>query len=121
MCSECRAQPAKVLGAGAALRIEILPPWWNTWWFRVVCVAVSVTLLGGIYRWRIQQHQRQEKHLRDVVETIPAMAFSARPDGFTEFVNRPWLDYTGLSAKANLGSGWHITVHPDDLDEHLNK
>jgi PAS domain S-box-containing protein len=106
---------------GAALRIEILPPWWNTWWFRVVCVSVSVTLLGGIYRWRIQQLQRQEKDLRDVVETIPAMAFSARPDGSTEFVNRPWLDYTGLSEKATLGSGWRITVHPDDVDEHLHK
>jgi PAS domain S-box-containing protein len=106
---------------GAAVLIEILPPWWNTWWFRAVCVAMSVTLLWGFYQWRIQQLQRQEKHLRDVVETIPAMAFSARPDGSTEFVNRPWLDYTGLSEKANLGSGWQLTIHPDDFDEHLNK
>ena len=106
---------------GAAVLIEILPPWWSTWWFRAVCVAVSVTLLGGFYQWRIQRLQRQEKHLRDVVETIPAMAFSTRPDGSTEFVNRPWLDYTGLSEKATLGSGWQLTVHPDDLDEHLNK
>jgi PAS domain S-box-containing protein len=106
---------------GAAVLIQILPPWWNTWRFRAVCVAVSVTLLGGFYQWRIQQLRRQEKHLRDVVETIPAMAFSARPDGSTEFVNRPWLDYTGLSEMASLGSGWQITVHPDDFDEHLNK
>ena len=106
---------------GLELAVKILPPWWNTWWFRAVCVAASVTLLGGFYRWRIQQLQRQEKHLRDVVETIPAMAFSARPDGSTEFVNRPWLDYTGLSEMANLGSGWQITVHPDDFDEHLNR
>jgi PAS domain S-box-containing protein len=84
-------------------------------------VAVSVTLLGGFYQWRIQQLRRQEKHLRDVVETIPAMAFSARPDGSTEFVNRPWLDYTGLSEKDTLGAGWQLIVHPDDFDEHLNK
>jgi PAS domain S-box-containing protein len=106
---------------GLELAVKILPPWWNTWWFRAVCVAASVTLLGGFYRWRIQQLRRQEKHLRDVVETIPAMAFSARPDGSTEFVNRPWLDYTGLSEMANLRSGWQTTVHPDDFDEHLNK
>jgi PAS domain S-box-containing protein len=106
---------------GLVLAVEILPPWWNTWWFRAVCVAVSVTLLGGFYQWRIQQFRSQEKHLRDVVETIPAMAFSARPDGFTEFVNRPWLDYTGLSENASLDSGWQVTVHPDDWDEHLTK
>jgi PAS domain S-box-containing protein len=84
-------------------------------------VAASVMLLGGFYQWRIQQFRSQEKHLRDVVETIPAMAFSSRPDGSAEFVNRPWLDYTGLSEKDNLGSGWQLIIHPDDRDEHLNK
>jgi PAS domain S-box-containing protein len=119
-----RAQGATSRGVwsepGAAVLIEILAPWWSTWWFRLLCAAVSVTLLGGLYQWRIQQLRRQEKHLRDVVETIPAMAFSVRPDGSTDFVNRPWLAYTGLSEKANLGSGWQLTIHPDDLDEHLS-
>ena len=120
-----RVQGATCRGAwsepGLELAIEILPPWWNTWWFRAVCVAVSVMLLGGFYQWRIRQLRKEEKHLRDVVETIPAMAFSARSDGTTEFVNRPWLDYTGLSEKANLDSGWQLTIHPDDLEEHLSK
>ena len=105
----------------ATLPIEILPPWWSTWWFRAACVLVSVALLWGVHRWRIQQLQRQEKQLRDVVETIPAMAFSTLPDGATEFVNRPWLDYVGISESESLGSAWQLTVHPDDLDAHLNK
>ena len=106
---------------GAAVLIEILPPWWNTLLFRVICATACVALLWGLYRWRSQQLRHQEKHLRDVVETIPAMAFSTRPDGSTEFVNRPWLDYTGLSEKATLGSGWQLTVHPGDFEQHLNK
>ena len=106
---------------GAAVMIEILPPWWSTWWFRLLCAAVTVTLLGGLYQWRIQQLRREEKHLRDVVETIPAMAFSALPDGSAEFVNRPWLDYSGLPEKDTLGFRWQLTTHPDDLDEHLRK
>ncbi len=120
-----RVQGATSRGAwsepGLALPLKILPPWWNTWFFRAVCATLCVTLLWGFYRRRIQQLRRQEKHLRDVVETIPAMAFSTRPDGSTEFVNRPWLEYTGLSVDASLGSGWKLTIHPDDLDEHLNK
>jgi PAS domain S-box-containing protein len=120
-----RAQGATSRGGwsepGASVRIEILPPWWSTWWFRLLCAAACATLLWGLYQWRIQQLRRQEKHLRAVVETIPAMAFSARPDGSTEFVNRPWLDYSGLSEKANLGSGWQLATHPDDLNENLSK
>ena len=120
-----RAQGATSRGVwsdpGAAVLIRILPAWWSTWWFRLGCAAVAAILLGGFYQWRIQQLRRQEKDLRDVVETIPAMAFSARPDGNTEFVNRPWLDYSGVSEKAILGFGWRLTVHPDDFDEHLNR
>ena len=49
------------------------------------------------------------------------MAFSAQPDGTTEFVNRRWLDYTGLDEEANLRSGWESTIHPGDQDEHARK
>src|ERR1700687_5733363 len=53
--------------------------------------------------------------IRLVVDTIPTLAWSARPDGPAEFFNQRWLDYTGLSAKQALGSGWEVAIHPDDL------
>src|SRR4029077_7520232 len=31
-----------------------------------------------------------------------------------EFVNRRWLEYTGLSAEESHGSGWQVAIHPDD-------
>jgi len=106
---------------GTALRIKILPPWWNTWWFRVACVAVSVTLLGGIYRWRIQQLQRQERKLRDVIETIPSFAWTALPDGSVDFVNCHWQEYTGLSTEQTVGSGWETAAHPEDVKRYAEK
>jgi len=53
--------------------------------------------------------------IRLVVDTIPTLAWSARPDGSAEFFNQRWLDYTGLSADQALGSGWQVAIHPDDL------
>jgi len=53
--------------------------------------------------------------IRLVVDTIPALAWSAGPDGSAEFFNQRWLDYTGLSAEQALGSGWEVAIHPDDL------
>jgi formate hydrogenlyase transcriptional activator len=54
--------------------------------------------------------------LRDVIETIPSMAWSAAADGAAEFFNRRWLDYSGLTADQAQGWGWTSAVHPDDLN-----
>ena len=52
---------------------------------------------------------------------MPALAFSSTPDGKNEWVNRRWVEYSGLSPEASSGSGWRSTVHPDDLVEHEKK
>lgn len=83
---------------------------------------VANAIAQGIERKRAEQAvRRSEKELRDLIETIPAMAFSTRPDGFSEWVNRAWLEYTGLSLRNSPGSAWQSTVHPDDLDVNLKK
>src|SRR5580700_4550797 len=60
--------------------------------------------------------RRSERELRDVIETIPVMAWSAAADGTAEFFNRRWLDYAGLSVDQVQGWGWTSAVHPDDLN-----
>jgi PAS domain S-box-containing protein len=65
--------------------------------------------------------RRSEKQLRDLIQTIPTMVFSIRPDGSTDFVSRNWQDFAGLSLENTTSDGWQATVHPDDLATHLNK
>jgi PAS domain S-box-containing protein len=48
------------------------------------------------------------------MDTIPAMAWSVSPDGKVEFLNRHWLEYTGLSLAAALAKPNDV-VHPDDV------
>src|ERR1700746_1561636 len=59
--------------------------------------------------------QRSERELREVIETIPSMAWSAAPDGSADFFNQRWLAYAGLTAGQAQGWGWTVAVHPDDL------
>ncbi|HEX9656405.1 MAG TPA: two-component regulator propeller domain-containing protein [Bacteroidota bacterium] len=40
---------------GASLRLTIAPPFWQTWWFRVLFVAVLAVLLYSIYRFRVRR------------------------------------------------------------------
>jgi formate hydrogenlyase transcriptional activator len=56
------------------------------------------------------------ERLRTIIDTIPALAWSARPDGSAEFFNRRWLDYTGISAEEASDWGWTVALHPEDRD-----
>ncbi len=40
---------------GATLEIVVLPPWWNTWWFRSAYIAAFALLLFAGYRYRLRQ------------------------------------------------------------------
>jgi len=52
-----------------------------------------------------------------MIDKIPTLAWSCRPDGTTEFLNQRWLDYTGLSMEASVDWGWKVAIHPDDLEK----
>ena len=100
---------------GASLDFVVLPAYYQTNWFRLSCVAVFIALLWALHRWRVHQLKSQEKRLRDVVETIPTMTFTALSDGSSAFVNKRWTEYTGLSVEQSSGTGWQHAVHPEDL------
>ena len=58
--------------------------------------------------------QRLYRELRDVINTVPAHAWSALPDGNVDFVNQRWQQFTGLPPEDALGWNWEVVVHPDD-------
>jgi PAS domain S-box-containing protein len=61
------------------------------------------------------QSTEQARQAQDV-DAIPTLAWSARPDGSAEFLNRRWLDYTGLSAEEASDWGWTAALHTEDRD-----
>jgi PAS domain S-box-containing protein len=72
-------------------------------------------------RKRAEEAVRQsEKQLRDVIETMPVIAFTTLSDGSLEFVNRRWVEYTGLMAE-EVGLYRKAAVHPDDMRGHISK
>src|ERR1700719_2667886 len=83
---------------------------------------MGMRLLGGQdYNSRMASaghssaHSGKAEDIRLVVDTIPGLVWSTRPDGTAEFFNQRWLDYTGLSAEQALDWGWKVAIHPDDL------
>jgi len=109
----------------ATLDFTIAPAFYQTVWFRCLCVFLFFAVLTGLYRLRLRHLERQrdalrksEKELRDVIDTIPATVWSTLPDGSNTYVNKHFVEYSGLSAEQTTGSGWQAVIHPDDLERH---
>ena len=103
-------------GAPASMAFTILPAFYQTNWFRLLCVAAFLAFLWGLYRLRVQQLRGEEKKLREGIETIPAMVWIAGPDWAVQFRNRRVVDYTGLPQLGKGEKGAAISVHPEDRD-----
>ena len=52
--------------------------------------------------------------LGHLLDALPALVWTSRPDGRAEFLGKGWLDYTGLTREEAVGEGWTRAVHPED-------
>ncbi len=52
---------------GTALTVIVKPPFWGTWWFRLMALFLGVGLILGIYRLRVMGIQAQRKRLETLV------------------------------------------------------
>jgi PAS domain S-box-containing protein len=83
---------------------------------------------GTILSWysastEIEERKRAEEraHRADreryvAVDTIPALLWSTSSDGSSDFNNRRWLEYTGLSETEAQGWGYRSVIHPEDYE-----
>src|SRR5271154_2425904 len=68
----------------------------------------------------ISKIKESEGQLKTIIDAIPAQVWCALPDGSIEFQNRPWLEYSGLSAEESRGWSWRNVIHPDDVEQFFN-
>ncbi len=57
-----------------------------------------------------------ERTLRQIAQTMPQPAWTARPDGGSDFMNDRGLAYTGQTAEQNADWGWCEKFFPADLE-----
>ena len=59
---------------------------------------------------------QQSESLNLLVDSIPALIHTARPDGCIDYFNRPGLDYLGATLDDVTGWKWTAFVDPEDVD-----
>ena len=51
---------------------------------------------------------------RVLADSMPQMVWSTLPDGFHDYYNRRWYEFTGVPDGSTDGEGWNDMFHPDD-------
>lgn len=55
-----------------------------------------------------------DRMFRTLADTMPQMVWSALPDGYNDYFNARWYEFTGVAQGATDGEGWSAIFHPED-------
>lgn len=80
--------------------------------------------LNARLQTEILERNRAEEDLREIAgrlrfmaESMPQKIFTAKPNGDIDYLNKQWMEFTGLSFEQIKDWGWTRFIHPDDVEE----
>src|SRR6516164_474539 len=81
--------------------------------------AYAITIVQDISeRKRLEEALRaNEERYRFLIQSIPQKIFTANADGDVDYLNEPWMEFTGQSFDPIKGWEWTQVVHPEDVEE----
>jgi PAS domain S-box-containing protein len=57
-----------------------------------------------------------ENRFRTLADTMPQMVWSTLPDGYHDYYNARWYEFTGVPSGSTDGEAWNGVFHPDDRE-----
>ncbi len=72
---------------------------------------IEYLVIAGI---DITARKRAEGEIHALIDAIPQLVWTGRPDGYVDYYNQRWRDYTGMITEQAQGDGWMQCTHPDD-------
>ncbi len=63
--------------------------------------------------------RQSELNFRTLANTVPQLVWTTQPDGYHDYFNDRWYDYTGMTPEQTQGWGWSHLLHPDDQERSL--
>lgn len=87
----------------ATLRVQILPPWWRTGWFRAVAGLLVLGTLYVGYRARIRMMEERQREFRMLAENAPDIVMRFDRDLRILYVNSALTAYFDVSAEYASG------------------
>jgi PAS domain S-box-containing protein len=99
-------------------------PWLIYRWYiigGISLVLIEALLISGL----LLQHRRarraeatvreSEERFRLLANTAPVLIWTSGIDKLCNYVNRPWLEFTGMTLEEEIGDTWTKGIHPEDV------
>lgn len=64
----------------------------------------------------VEALEESEAKFRVLADSMPQMVWSTLPDGFHDYYNARWYEFTGVPAGSTDGEGWNGMFHPEDQE-----
>lgn len=122
-----------IVSCGTTHLISIWVIWHPDYWFETTVkwvtagasVATAIALVPLAPKLLAFQSRAQtvdavhesETRLRLFLQAVPHLVWTANGDGYIDWYNDRWCDYTGQTPDEALGWGWQTVHHPDDLPD----
>ncbi len=58
--------------------------------------------------------QRSERRFQTIADAMPQLVWSTLPDGYHDYFNQRWYEFTGMTPGSTMGEVWNDLLHPDD-------
>lgn len=85
----------------------------------LLVLAANVMSLITLRRSNAETHRElgdSEARFRVLADAMPQMVWSTRPDGYHDYYNARWYEFTGMPAGSTDGEAWNGMFHPEDQD-----
>jgi PAS domain S-box-containing protein len=84
-------------------------------------LLIVALLVQRSRRRRVEQALREsEERFRLMADTAPVLVWRADTSNLCDFVNQPWLEFTGRTMEQEMGAGWVDGVCREDLAASLH-
>lgn len=84
---------------------------------KIFCVAQDIT------ERKISEEKlkNSEAEFRKMCELMPQIVWTSEPSGNVDYYNNHWFEYTGMNLEETQGWGWKPVIHPDDLQNCIDR
>jgi len=96
-------------------------------WFLAQALPIKNSK-GQVTRWfgtntdvtQQRQYQEQlahsERQFRQLADAMPQIVWAANAEGYVDYYNKRWYDYTGFTPGVGGDDSWRPVLHPDEFE-----